>query len=742
MTMSLSKLGRNDPCLCGSGKKYKQCCLARQAAPRASVSLDVRASQQLALAFTAYQAGKQDEAQATCEALLRQHADQQDVLHLLALIQHAQGQGAQALSHIDRAITRAPNYSMHSNRGLILQALGRQAEAVEAFRRALAEQPGVAPTELNLGNALTALQRWSEALEAYRRCVALDPRNVAALNGMGSSALNCGDHDLAERSLRQALAVDPVHIEAWINLGSVLWGRGEMDAGLEAYREALRLDPGHLLALRNLGEALLNQSRVDEARAVFDEAWRRQPGAELRIRRDLMLPFVNDSREAMLASRGDFERRLDALIADCEPVAEPSPEIYCSSAFKLAFHGEDDLPLMRKLAAFYSRICPELLHEAPHVKTPAQPGARRRIGFFSVNVHDHSVARCFAQLMCRLAEDERFEIVLISTQDPAQARGIRHYEGFRGRMLRVSPAYREARAQIEALGLDILVYQDIGMDALSYFLAFARLARAQCVMGGHPVTTGIPTMDYVVSTTLGEPADAASHYSEKLLLLAGLPVVFKHPELPERLKTRAELDLPEQGRLYLCPMMLQKMHPDFDAAIAGILERDPQGHVVLFKHPHARWEEQLGARFAHSIPAALRERLHFHRWLHDYGDFIAANAAADVVIDPFHFGIGSTVIATFAVGTPIVSWPGRYLRGRVGLAYCRLLELDECIASDPQDYIARAVAIASDAALRQRLHERILARKSRLFDNEQPVRDLAELFAGLAQSLALKEEVL
>jgi hypothetical protein len=28
----MSKLGRNDPCHCGSGKKYKQCCLAKDEA--------------------------------------------------------------------------------------------------------------------------------------------------------------------------------------------------------------------------------------------------------------------------------------------------------------------------------------------------------------------------------------------------------------------------------------------------------------------------------------------------------------------------------------------------------------------------------------------------------------------------------------------------------------------------------------------------------------------------------------
>lgn len=28
-----SKVGRNDPCPCGSGKKYKQCCMIKKAEP-------------------------------------------------------------------------------------------------------------------------------------------------------------------------------------------------------------------------------------------------------------------------------------------------------------------------------------------------------------------------------------------------------------------------------------------------------------------------------------------------------------------------------------------------------------------------------------------------------------------------------------------------------------------------------------------------------------------------------------
>lgn len=436
----------------------------------------------------------------------------------------------------------------------------------------------------------------------------------------------------------------------------------------------------------------------------------------------------------MNAWRAEFEGQLELLVRECHALVTPSRLAYSPSSFLLAYHGENDAPLMRKLAAMYLALCPALDFRAPHLETPRAPEAPLRIGFFSVNTHDHSVSRCFASLIARLATEARFEVMLVSTQDPARS-PANPYRDFSGRFVHVPRQYLAAREAIAALRLDLLVYQDIGMDELSYFLAFGRLARIQCVLGGHPVTTGIPNIDCFISSALAEPADAQQHYTERLLTVPRFPTLFEHPAVPQPLKSRTELGLPESGSIYLCPMMLQKIHPDFDAAIQGILERDPTGHVVLFKHYSARWEEPLMARFERSIAPEPRSRICFLPWIHDYADFVNVNALADVVLDPFHFGIGSTVIATFAVGTPIITRPGSYLRGRVGFALCTLLELPECVAESTEDYVTRAVAIATDAALLQRLRERILGNKGRLYDDERAVDDLAGLLARLAAQL-------
>jgi predicted O-linked N-acetylglucosamine transferase (SPINDLY family) len=310
------------------------------------------------------------------------------------------------------------------------------------------------------------------------------------------------------------------------------------------------------------------------------------------------------------------------------------------------------------------------------------------------------------------------------------------YAGFAGQRVRLPYNLALARKAIAALELDILVYLDIGMEPFTYFLAFSRLARAQCVLAGHPVTTGIANMDYFLSADSMEPPEADQHYSEQLVRLPRPVSYFVRPALPATLKTRTELGLPEDRHIYMCPMKLQKLHPDFDEAITRILQLDARGVVVLFEdHQLANWKPALLQRFARTIPAEVRERILFLPWLKDKSDFISAVAAADVILDPFHFGIGSTAATTSVTGTPLVTRTGEFMRGRVGAFYCTLLDLPECITEDTESYVHKAVQIASDRSLRDTIHTKILKNSHVLYDNMQPADDLAGFFCSLADRM-------
>jgi predicted O-linked N-acetylglucosamine transferase (SPINDLY family) len=301
--------------------------------------------------------------------------------------------------------------------------------------------------------------------------------------------------------------------------------------------------------------------------------------------------------------------------------------------------------------------------------------------------------------------------------------------------MRLADNLDSAREQVSSLELDVLVYLDIGMDPFSYFLAFARLARVQCVLGGHPVTTGIAAMDYFISSDLIEAADAQEQYSEKLVRLPIGLFYFERPVVPVTFKSRSELGMPSAGHSYVCPMMLHKLHPDFDAAIARILELDPSGHVILIADKkYNAWQSLLERRFEMTVPQDVRDRIIFLPWLTDWQDFASLCKVADVVLDSFHFGIGTTAITTCSVGTPFVTNPGELMRGRVGLFYAKLMDVMECVAKDAEEYAQKAVAIASNSVLREGIQTKILANNRILFENAQSIEAGVDFFRRVSTS--------
>ena len=64
------------------------------------------------------------------------------------------------------------------------------------------------------------------------------------------------------------------------------------------------------------------------------------------------------------------------------------------------------------------------------------------------------------------------------------------------------------------------------MDPLAGRLAAQRLAPVQCVAWGHPETTGMPTLDYFLSSDLMEPPDGEAHYTEHLVRLPNLGLCY------------------------------------------------------------------------------------------------------------------------------------------------------------------------------------------------------------------------
>ncbi|HEY0832350.1 MAG TPA: tetratricopeptide repeat-containing glycosyltransferase family protein, partial [Azospirillum sp.] len=269
-----------------------------------------RADTALAAAIAQHRAGNLTEAERLYRAILADHSDHTQALHLLGVLAHQCGRHAAAAELIGKALARdagVPEH--HANFGLALHALGRVREAEAAYRKALALRDAYPEAHNNLGSALQDQGRPEEAQAHYRRALELRGEFPEALVNLGTALRDADRPEEAAECFRRALALDPRNPTAHSNLGVVLKETGRADEAEAHQREALRLAPGDPETLVNLGLLREAQGRRDEAEACYRQALASDPGFAL-ARWNLALLLIG--RGALAEGRELYEARFDS----------------------------------------------------------------------------------------------------------------------------------------------------------------------------------------------------------------------------------------------------------------------------------------------------------------------------------------------------------------------------------------------------------------------------------------------
>jgi len=586
-----------------------------------------------------------------------------DDLHRRGIVAYERGSFEAAVAILERAVSvDGARADILSDLAVIAHSIGDTGKAEASFRAALDLTPEAPRLNFNFANLLKDRSRWDEAAERYRAAIAGEPAFAPAHN----------------------------------NLGNVLKEMTRWDEAAEAYRAAIAADPDFAPAHRNLADIDEIKGRTSTAISGFARAaaLRNDPGA--RIRAALAMPPILNSTDDIDVVRGRVVTQLDELCDAGLRLDDPLRQVG-ATPFHLAYHGREDRPIMEALATLYRVSCPSLNFTAPHCeKRQGGPKGRPiRIGFVSAFLHDHTIARLNEGLIANLPRD-RFDVHVFD-------RLPRHLAA--------------ARSILAAAELDILYYTDIGMEPLSYFLAFARLAPVQCVSWGHPVTTGIPTIDYFISSRLIEPTDAAKSYSERLVELDSLPSSVARPEIVAG---------NDDGPVFLCPQSLFKIHPEFDRMIGAILAQCPDAELAVLDGLHPEWRAGLEARWQATIPqVAHRIRFVPRR---NRTEFMRLLTSARVILDTPHFSGGLSSLEAFSTGTPVVTLVGDFMRARVTFGQYRRMGLADCADLTADAYVDRAVRLARDDSYLHEMSTRIRASSAKLIADPKPIGEHVRFF--------------
>lgn len=628
-------------------------------------------------------AGHFQNAADTFSLILKRDASDPQVGNAYAIALKGAGQWDAAETAFEDLARRHPGFAGgHYNLGNLRAARGRPTAAIAAFERAVALAPGDAGIVRNLAAALQSIGETSRAVTLLEALQKAAPNDAATLNNLGNLYRQTGDPVRAHDTLAQAASADPLSADVAYNLGTVRADMNDTTGAIAEMTRAGALRPGFV--------------KADWAAA-------------------LALPQIYASADERLQTRARWLDGLERISA--APLPTGSSEIAAHLAaiaeitpFGLAYQGENDLAPMclwgDHVSAIARRAFPDL------AEPPVSPArTRKRIGFVSAHFRAHTVERLFSGWLSNL-DREAFDVHLISTSGPGDARTAELAAGVDA--AHTTPmGLAELARHIHGLAADILVYPDIGMDPRTQVLAALPLAPKQAMSWGHPVSSGLPDIDVFLSSALMEPDDGESHYREALVRLPGLSISYQRPRRPEGA-------LPHHA--LLCAQSLFKIPPHQDRVFAAIIAACPDARLSFFAHPIAA----VTAAFRNRLAGAFRAAgLDPERTL----DFIAPCsrevflrhlAGTDVIVDTFEWSGGNTSLEAIAMGTPVVTLPGRFMRGRHTSAMLEMMEITQLCAADAEDFTAIAIDLLRRPNDCAALKSLIAERAQRLFDDTAP----------------------
>ena len=90
---------------------------------------------------------------------------------------------------------------------------------------------------------------------------------------------------------------------------------------------------------------------------------------------------------------------------------------------------------------------------------------------------------------------------------------------------------------------------------------------------------------------------------------------------------------------------------------------------------------------------------------------------SDVVLDSYPFSGGNTTYQAIAMGVPVVTYPGRYLRGRFSTATFERMGMSELVAGDMAEFADIALRLGTDDGYRREIRNQRAQTSDAIFDD-------------------------
>lgn len=577
--------------------------------------------------------------------------------------------------------------------------------------------------------------KYDEAITSYKQAVNIDPFRPDAYYEIGQLLQFTGRPDDALEYYMKTLELNPGSAQAYANIGLIIRGKGDIHKAIEYYKKATMMNPDYASAYYWLGNAYNLIGKLDEAIVAYDKAAQYEPYHIIAQWMSCMcqLPVIYPDTESINIHRKKYRDKLlrlrDAVSLETpEDISSAAEAVGSQQPFYLPYQGLNDYELQKIYGELVCRIMsaryPQFSTrpQMPHLET----GEKIRVGIVSGYFYCHSNWKLRKGWVENI-DQNRFTLYGYYTGTNKDDWTDAARQLFNVFVEDVS-SFEELCSLIRRDKLHVLIYPEIGMDPVTLNLASLRLAPVQCTSWGHPETSGLPTIDYFLSSDLMEPLNSEVYYTEKLIRLPNLSIYYSPIWVAEE---KLDLEYFSNNRLsifYLCFQSLCKYLPQYDYIYPQIAREAGECRFFFISHKSPEVTQVFYSRLQNAFQRFNMQAEDFVTILPHLsgGQFRSIIRNSDVYLDSIGWSGCNSTFEAIADDLPVVTMPGNYMRGRHSEAILRMMGLTDTIAGNIDEYIDIAVGLGKNPDLRKSISDKIAQNKYRIYGDKTAVRGLEE----------------
>lgn len=648
------------------------------------------------------------------------------IQELVALFQSGQLAKAQPLAQ--QLTQRFPTHPFGwTLLGAILRGQKHNREALHPMMTAASLCPQDATMQFNVGNNLRDLGELENAAAWYSTAVSVNPQFAQAHYQLANVQYDLGRLLESERSYQQALRLRPADVRALANLAHVQQDIGQHDSAFETMRRALTVEPDNAVLHFNLADLLHDQGRLREAQQACLRALELQPSfVPALCNLGVILGDLGDSAGAL----SSYRRALELAPDDVDARSGLLFLLNYSPALSSDLRLREALEFGRKLAA---------TTKSAYTRWNCSPKPDRlKVGLVSGDFREHSVGYFLENFLSQV-DPARLDLIAFPTnaQSDTLTGRIRPYFSQWTPLTGLSDSM--AAQRVHDMGVHILVDLS-GHTTHNRLPVFAlRPAPVQVTWLGYFATTGVDAIDFLIADPWSLLPEQEPFFTEHIWRLPNTRLCFTPPSEPVEVNA---LPLQSKGTVtFGCFSNLNKINHEVIALWSRVLDQVPGSQLLMkarqFKDPQVA--KDFSARFAGYGIKSDRVILEGPSTRRGY---LETYHRVDIGLDTFPYPGGTTTAESLWMGVPVLTLAGKDFLSRQGVGLMTAAGLPDWIATDDDDYVAKAVNHAAGtielSRLRQKLRSQVLA--SPIFDAQSFACDFEDALYGMwehrAQSLA------